>query len=496
LANPDEGSDGGPDAAAIIAAADGGVAPGFVDATVVPKDAGDGSAPIKPDGAPPVDAGPPPDATVAVDPPILTTATAQWVGRWGDNLRISLKGTDAKGYTTTAKVSFSKADGTAIPAFDSNFDDVPDSAETFRVLDDIFLGKTDITATLTLPQALAKAPNLGQVTVALRNIFGQTSKAIEIPLVAQPEVALGASCDPQLVANRCPPSAYCDAASSLCKTPGNPQITRSAYYAVPGGTLMLFGGTAPAQDLDAIQVGYFDKQDRPVLVDGAYSSEIKVTDQRLASPFVVKNNAVALFATQVPRIVVTPRDKASRLGTPVKVDLAPPPQVSVGLPCDVDGFDACINGFRCANAGATNTCKSVSTLRAGACSGAFVLQPSKGIRTGYALARGPSAWEPPAGCTSEFAVGRPEAVFQLRLAAKAPTLVLSTELPETLVDTVIYVLPACGDVPATAVDQCNDDTVGSTSTLTLTNVEAGDYIVVVDTVEPPGGPVGLTVRLP
>ena len=105
-------------------------------------------------------------------------------------------------------------------------------------------------------------------------------------------------------------------------------------------------------------------------------------------------------------------------------------------------------------------------------------------------AEGASLWDPPAGCAALDPVNRPEAVARLRLTSPVDRLVISTAQPGTTFDTVLYLLPACGGEPVA----CNDDAAATAySELSLSNVAAGEYYLVVDAWAQ-GGVVELTVR--
>jgi hypothetical protein len=71
---------------------------------------------------------------------------------------------------------------------------------------------------------------------------------------------------------------------------------------------------------------------------------------------------------------------------------------------------------------------------------------------------------------------------------------LSTGRPGTTVDTIVTLLPGCTDAAITRPIGCNDDAFKSTtSLLTLNNVPAGEYLVVVDTWSTTGGRVELAI---
>jgi hypothetical protein len=172
---------------------------------------------------------------------------------------------------------------------------------------------------------------------------------------------------------------------------------------------------------------------------------------------------------------------------------------SAGASCDLRGFNVCAQASVCQRAATspnptTGSCQAVSTVRRSRCTAAPVLGPATGRWTAVGSTVSPSVFDAPAGCTNNDPKGRPEGVALLRLTAPAATVVLSTEHPGTSFDTVLYVFKGCGDQGA-ALD-CNDEgLVAPASTLTLTNLAAGDYLVVVDSWDPSGGSYELSVEL-
>jgi hypothetical protein len=84
------------------------------------------------------------------------------------------------------------------------------------------------------------------------------------------------------------------------------------------------------------------------------------------------------------------------------------------------------------------------------------------------------------------------------LSEAAKHLVVTTALPETRIDTVLYMIantvPNCGN-PVNPTTICNDDVHGYSSTISATNVPAGDYIVIVDSAGEAGGSYGLSVTV-
>jgi hypothetical protein len=75
---------------------------------------------------------------------------------------------------------------------------------------------------------------------------------------------------------------------------------------------------------------------------------------------------------------------------------------------------------------------------------------------------------------------------------KVASLTLTTDRPETQTDTILYVIANCGSLDPTILG-CNDDSKAGnvTSIVHLSNVAAGDYYVIVDSLSDDGGPFGL-----
>jgi len=60
------------------------------------------------------------------------------------------------------------------------------------------------------------------------------------------------------------------------------------------------------------------------------------------------------------------------------------------------------------------------------------------------IAAGASAYEPPAMCQTTSVSRRPESVFRIVLEEPKTLLRVTTNLPGTNFDTIVYVAPECG----------------------------------------------------
>jgi hypothetical protein len=160
----------------------------------------------------------------------------------------------------------------------------------------------------------------------------------------------------------------------------------------------------------------------------------------------------------------------------------------IGDECDPQGFDQCEPGGVCAPGVSAQkyTCKSGSELRRAACAAAQRLNPFAGQTSVTGTVKGISLWNPPAGCISESARATSDAVVALYLSRAAKSLTLTTDSSKTNFDTVLYLLKGCADDAATSL-ACNDDLPGPASTLNFSNLPAGDYRVVIDSLTPGGG---------
>lgn len=436
-------------------------------------------------------------------PPTLTSATARISGRWAEDLTVTVTGADPRGRTNEIVLRVLDKDDKPVIALDTDSDGKIDSAEAPRPFDTSAAGQTTFTRTVTLTGLAKEAKTAAKASIAVRDPNGRISNAIVVPIAPMPRKTLAESCDPAVVADRCSEGTSCSDAK-VCVAGSAPAITRSAYFDARTSSRMLFGGTDLDQDLSSVHVEFLNAGNQPVTVDldgdgTAESSSVTIdlSRARFEKSFVVLNDAAKTFATSVPRLGVTPSDAAGRSGPRQIVSLSTRPTRALGVTCDPWGFDACVTNSICAPGvpGAANKCTGIAAHRSSLCTAAQLLDPANGISTVVGVTRGVSAFEPPTGCTTDEAIGRPEAVVRLRLARAATKVVLTTALPETTFDTVLYVASACDGTPP-PLSSCDDDADKKiTSSLTLRNLAAGDYFVIVDGVQPEGGSFGLTVSV-
>ncbi len=461
----------------------------------------DGSTPGSEGGNPATDAGTdggkPTSANLK-----LTTATLANVGRKGIDLQITLVGSDAKGRTSSAHLSFLDASDNEITAFDTNWDGVADATERRAFFDASASGKTSFTSTITFPGMLTRVAGIEKVKISLQDATNALSNELVATLSRQTQGEENDPCDTKMITSRCAPGLSCAGSPATCKAGVAPQFNGVAYYNGARGPVMLFKGTEPDQDMGNIDVEFLNGAGNPVAIDlnndgnmtSAFSIDAKASSAASAT-FFLQNDPASGFEALVPKIRATPRDLFGHSGNAVIAAVTSAPVKGAGQACDPYGFDACTSGNVCAPGipAAANTCTSGASLRSTACTASVKLDTSKTTLTAYGRTQGVSLWEPPSGCVTGDATGRPEGIISLHVAAATPKLTLTTALPETEFDTAIYLVPGCAASGASALG-CNDDVQGFSSTLVLNDVPAGDYTIVVEAVSRTGGIFGVSVK--
>ncbi len=425
------------------------------------------------------------------------SVTMQNSGRHGDTLLFTVDGSDSNAATTEVDVKLLDAQNSPVIAFDTDWDGDPDSAETRLHFDQSTIGQKTFAQTITLPGLYASAPTVAAAVVSLSDANGNLSAPVTVALQAQPVEALGSACDTTEVATRCAEGLACSGTPAKCVAGVAPSLSQVVYY---GGAnpAQLFLGSDPDEDLQTITVNFLDSTGKSMSVDlsgdGTIASSISLDARSATGPsYFFEDNPVPSFPTQVPKISVTPIDSFGHSGASVVAAISNQPVRSSGQACDAYGLTACANNLSCSPGiiGATNTCGTTTSLQTAKCAAAPAAATT-GLLAGWGVVRGTSLWDPPAGCALSSEVGHPESIVMLKLTKQVDTLTISTATPETNFDTVLYVLPACASSSSQALG-CNDDTDGYSSTVTLTNVAAGTYAVVVDSANSQAGQFGLSV---
>jgi len=424
------------------------------------------------------------------------------VGRTGTNLRIHVIGEDPTKQTSAAHLRFTDEADQPVPVVDSDWDGISDASEgTFR-FETSTLGQATFEGEVLLRSLYKPTSKVKKVFVALEDEKGKRTAETAANLELQTVAHAGDTCDVAKLSTRCATGLSCSGTPPRCEGGVAPTLANVAYF---GGAdpRMLFRGADPDEDFDAVEITFLDNANNPKEViltgdseDGTSASAVTIDGRAGAfgSLFVVETQPNASFALQVPKIGAVAKDAVGRTSARTIVARTTAVVKKVGQGCDPDGFDTCTATTVCAPGfrSAVNTCKLTTAVQREKCKSAPALDPSAGPARAYGVAEGVSVWDAPTGCVGNDAVGRPEAAVPLTLKTAAKTLTITTALPETSFDTAVYLLPGCAATSAEALG-CNDDERGYSSTLRLRDVPAGNYTIVVESVQMRGGRFGVSV---
>jgi hypothetical protein len=431
----------------------------------------------------------------------LAHVDANVVGRDGDAVRFTVTGTQPASKVSSIAVSFKDANGGPIGVFDAAFDGSYASADG-RVVFDAPIVDDSFTAVATLT-GVKNASKLATVQVVLVDGADNVSQAVDTDVVQQKLPKTGEACDPTYVENRCGAGESCSGSPTLCTAGVAPVIVELKYYHATNGPVTIARGTDPDDDMGSLHIEFLDTADKPVMPDSMlqYTSlDTPVRNQSDQGVFYIMNKSAMTFDSLVPRLRVTPVDSVGHEGAPVVANLGNQTRAADGLTCDARGFIGCADTSVCTPGlpVIVGNCVKLKTAHQTACKDALVLDPAKGVISASGKIDGSSLWDPPmgVGCTNSENIERPEGVVRLHLASVANKLTITSKRPETTVDTVLYLLPGCPDDSKAALG-CNDDAPsgGYASELALSKVPAGDYTIVVESVDVTGGAFGVSISV-
>ena len=447
------------------------------------------------------DAGAPEASSMAT----LTSLVARAIGRDGGDLQVTVQGEDPTQTAYGAHIRVRDSQSNKVLAFEGNWNGpepgvLGDKAAERRVLFDPNdeAGGTTFTRTVTLPGIIAHYPAIARIDFAVLTAVDKHSIKHFADVTPQAKVNLGKTCDPAFVTDRCAAGLGCSGTPPTCAPAGAPTIDRLAYVPGPDGPHVLLHGADPAGVVDGILIEFLDGVGGPQMIDlgntnFTTSQELKVGTGWSAGSFFFDYTAPLGFEGTVSRIAATPLgpNKGARATAAFgAVPLKPGGQV-----CEPRGFIGCAVGNACVQDAATrtSTCVGRAAAKANAAAAARVIDLGAGQSWATGYARGTSLWDPPASCVATSSLGRPEGVVRLHAPANVATLTISTAVEETNFDTVVYLLSGAGETEDSAID-CNDDVSGSAGALTVQNLVAGDYLIVVDSKSMTGGQFGVKVQ--
>ena len=423
------------------------------------------------------------DVAAEAEPPSLVSVSAHMAGARGHDLVLSIDGADADGDAELTRVRLFDAADRPVLAFRSGLDDT-DSNEQLIAFETPVDGDTSFLADVRLRGVLAAYPNIAKVEVALRDRRGELSQDVRVEVTTQAIRALGDACDASAIDDRCAPGLGCRGTPAQCQEGLAPELAKVAYLKGEGGPRILVQGVDAEEDVATIAIQFLDNNGQELLVDldndevpESSAFEIGAFEDIGDGAFLATVTPVVGFDTLVTQIGVVARDAAGHESARKTARLTATPVRAAGQGCDPNGFDMC-NPLTsvCVAVGTSHRCQAKAQLATAECAAAPELALD-GTLTG--VAAGPSLWDAPVSCSSGDPKGRPEAIARLHLSEPASRLTLTTALPGTNFDTVVYLLTDCGQGVALG---CADDapTGGAAAILELTSVPAGDYLVVVD----------------
>lgn len=428
----------------------------------------------------------------------LTSAKAWVGGRIGNQLFVEVKGKGTLGLFASVELVLLDGSGKEVLAFDSDWDGVPDSGRG-RLVPDAKPTTESFTVTVVLEGAAAFA-DLQDIDVALFDRKDAKTTPTRIAVARATERTEGQSCDPAFIKSHCKQGFSCQGTPAECVAGIAPTVNQGAYQRGSGtGPFMRLRGEDPDEDVMMVRVDFLTASNEPIRLDltgddipddDKLEVLVGVTNRDGAYTFDVES--APIFEQQVPRVGLTAIDSRSNKSETKYYSLSTRTIRQVGQTCDLGGFDTCATGSSCIASSVTDSsyCTSLSQAQNLACTAAPVWNLGTEPLRYTGTISGASLWAPPTDCMNASPFERPEALVKIRLPKAVSVLTLSTDVPETQQDTVIYVQSACS-ATGTQVLGCSDEFKGYTSSVTLTNLDAGDYFVLVEFVQGTTGAFGL-----
>lgn len=429
----------------------------------------------------------------------LTDVTARVVGRLGADVQVEVAADGDPKTVASVQVTLKDADDNSITFFDTNWDHAEDSA-TGRLLPFDYPTKNPIAVTVLVPGA-GLLNNLDRVTVALVDKNDSITVGMDSSVSPLPKVGLGKACDPAGLENRCQEGLKCNSDSKVCVTGTAPTITKAVYTRNAEGPILRVAGEDPDEDVLLMRMNFVSALNGPVYIDmdgddiaDANTFETSFGMKATTGGFTFDNQSGLSFDELVPKLELYVTDSLGNESPKFTAIIADPAIRTNGQSCDFSGLQSCGESTVCIPraTGTLGTCTVLATAQTARCDVAQTIELTNGTAKVSGIISGTDVWAAPSTCVIPTLQTRPDAVYKLHLANSASELTLSTAQPETTVDTVLTLLPKCTALADTAFG-CNDDTDGFASELTLKNVRAGDYVIVVESRTSAGGPFGLKI---
>lgn len=448
-------------------------------------------------------------APIAQVTPVLESALVRQTGRFGDDLRIDVTGSDRDGDTIAVRVELSADNNTPLTIADNTGDGMPDPGPADVPLSGALPAADHATAFAVLAKFYTLHPEAKHAKVSLLDAHGNVSNTVTADVGVQPVVQLDGACDVSSLTNRCAVSLGCKGAlPSVCKEGEAPAITRAGYYSDELGDRVLIEGMDADEDVTGYTVEFLSAQGAPVSIllngqDDPPASSFSKTNVDVvfdAGKFFLLFEPGPSFIEMVKQVRLTVTDsgghQSAAMTKTLNDGLAGAPTRTSGQSCDARRFDRCATNNVCSRSSPTaltGTCRDLLTARASACTAALTLAPFQGITEVRGRIGDPSLWDVPApGCSSNNPTNHPDAVVKVTLTKPVRQLVISSDNAYTGFDTTLYALASCTSAPTVAWcadDQANTAPRSQLAVLTLTNLPAQDIYVVVDSFNAGTGPM-------
>ncbi|MGE5788166.1 MAG: hypothetical protein ACM3ZE_26460 [Myxococcales bacterium] len=411
----------------------------------------------------------------------LTQASARIAGRLGNQLIVAVEGQAALGTLGALELTLEGASGKPIAFFDSNWDGIPDSS-TGRVAPTAPPVGEKLNLEVAL-DGLERVEVPTQLSVALVDRRDGKTAPLLVAIQQQTVAELGETCDPSLVISRCRQGLSCSAKSRVCVGGTAPVISHAYFRRGAEGPTIRADGIDPDEDVILIRVDFLSSAGKPVMLDldgddspDANYLELDTGLVNRNAGFVVSIQSGLGFDVLSPQLGLTAIDAMGNVSPTQRVAISNGNTGSAGQVCDLDNLVGCAEGSVCIPGvlGTVTFCTDLAQAAATRCNVAATWNLSKDGPKFTGTTAGYSYFAPPLGCVPDGAEDGPEALIQLHIDTATPHLVLTTAVPETTIDTALSVLSRCGGDFSTAL-ACSDDSLGYTSSVTLSNLAAGDY---------------------
>ncbi len=417
--------------------------------------------------------------------PTLEWADAALRDGGGSDGRIRIRGTDPDGNLVGFIARFSDASWNQVMVNGAN--------EFFVSFGASSRTQTSFSFDRVLNNFAALYPSARKVEVELLDSSDARSNTLVLDFEVPAVVATGEECDPERFEATCRESDLCQIAGEvpLCELNLPPAISGLRLWRTAEDALaIVMDGSDENGDVAGFHGRFLDADGERVAVfsrgntegTGSLSEDVRGQTSLHALAILPRFfvNYGGVVSAELAFI-----DSGANVSDHLAAEVEVPEEVALGEGCDPEILaTVCGDGLVCgAQDDAPPTCVDRATARAAKCDAAPTIRPGDRVR---GVLSGDNLWTPPRSCSpaadAAARAASPEGVFRLILDEPTTRLRLITGLPGTKANhTIVSVLGSCQDEEPLACQDDLRDYVAMHSTLVMENVEAGEYLVVVDT---------------